>query len=589
MEEFALRPYQVIALNQIHKDLQTDNHVLLQAIMGAGKTVMVCRLINKYFFETNRNFLILAHKEELVQQFYNTFKTKSDVPLHEIGIACSGIQAKKQIGRRIVIATRDTFIGQLDKYNYCSMLVVDECHAINMDDTSSTYYKIITDLQSKNEQLRILGITATPFRVSLGLCYGDRNCGNVLFPKLNHHIKYEELKDQGYLMPLEGLVAGNDSIQKDVDGVKRNGEFVLDQLQDVMVKQVHLETAVEAINKHCKDFKHICIFCVGIEHAEKLSELLGDECTVVHSKLSNIERSQNMDDWNSGRKRMIASINILVEGFDFPALDCLVMVRHTMSAGLYLQAVGRVIRIYPGKKRAFLLDLTDNTSRFGTDLDKVKVKIPKKVSDEALKKFEKECPECNCWMHVARIECPDCGYVYPPTEREVEIANKIPDLKSVNFEPAPPTVCTLYDIEFKRHKKKGKPDSLRVNYLDTNQYQPCMGSEWICLEHGGFAAQKAVEWWKKMTSGDGPVPKTVDEALDRIEDEFIYPEKVILQVDANGFTKVIDYIYYEDDVEKFSLKQGKDPTEEPKEPKPIDISKFFEDVVESDDFDDIPF
>ena len=89
-----------------------------------------------------------------------------------------------------------------------------------------------------------------------------------------------------------------------------------------------------------------------------------------------------------------------------------------------------------------------------------------------------------------------------------------------------------------------------------------------------------------MTSGDGPVPKTVDEALDRIEDEFIYPEKVILQVDANGFTKVIDYIYYEDDVEKFSLKQGKDPA---KEPKPIDISKFFEDAVESDDFDDIPF
>lgn len=126
-EPFALRPYQVTALNQIHIDLQVDKHVLLQAIMGAGKTVMVCRLINRYFFETNRNFLILAHKEELVKQFYKTFQDKTDIPDNEIGIACSGIQARKQINKRIVIATRDTFIGQLDKYKYCSMLVVDEC------------------------------------------------------------------------------------------------------------------------------------------------------------------------------------------------------------------------------------------------------------------------------------------------------------------------------------------------------------------------------------------------------------------------------------------------------------------------------
>jgi len=575
---FALRPYQITALNRVHADLQTEKHVLLQAIMGAGKTVMVCRLINRYFFETDRNFLILAHKEELVKQFHKTFREKTDVPDNEIGIACAGISNKVQIKKRIVIATRDTFINQLSKYQYCSMLVVDECHAISMDKKESRYYQIISDLQSKNEQLRILGTTATPFRMGLGFCYGNRNAGEVLFPRLNHCIKYEELKEKGFLMPLEGLAANTNALQKDIDGVKRNGDFVLEQLQDVMTKQIHLETAVEEIREHCQEFNRICVFCVGIDHAEALKDLLGDECTTVHSKLTPIEREKNMRDWQEGRKRIITSINILVEGFDFPPLDCLVMARHTLSPGLYLQAVGRVIRTHPSKKRAFLLDLTDNTARFGTDLDNIKVKIPKKVSAEALKKFEKECPECNCWMHVARIECPDCGYIYPPTEREIEIATERPDLQSVKFEPEPPMVCDIFDVKFKRHKKKGKPDSMRVEYHDENPYQSLLASEWVCLEHGGFASQKASEWWDKMTTGEDPVPKTVDEALDRIEDEFIYPEKVVLQVDKNGFDKVLDHIFYDEDIERLGLEQGKEPE--------VIIEPDF---IINDDVDDIPF
>ena len=90
-----LRPYQIEALNKIDSALKKSNEpVLLNAITGSGKTVILVRLVNKYFKKSNKSFLILMHKQELIKQFYDTFNRMSDIPISEVGIDCSSLNSK---------------------------------------------------------------------------------------------------------------------------------------------------------------------------------------------------------------------------------------------------------------------------------------------------------------------------------------------------------------------------------------------------------------------------------------------------------------------------------------------------------------
>jgi len=551
---FKLRPYQITALSAIHKAMKTQPNVLLSAIMGSGKTVMVCRLINRYYKETDRNFLILAHKKELVEQFRKTFLEKTDIPARDIGIACAGLGQRKTKSR-VIIGTVQTFFNLIGQFDCCSLLVVDEAHRIEIG-KDSQYDQIIKDLQSKNDKLRILGITATPYRLGLGYCYGKYNNAPVLFPECNHKITYNELKESGYLMPLQGMVKMDNSYQKDIEDVRTSGDYVLDQLGEMMVKTIHLQTAVDAIYEHCQDYKFICVFCCTIDHAEKLKDLLGDECTTVHSKLTDWERQHNMDQWKEGKKRIITSVNILVEGFDFPPLDCLVMARPTLSTALFLQAVGRVLRISEGKKRAFLLDLTDNTDRFGTDLDNVTVQVPKKVGEliKKEKKYFKDCPECGIECHVVCIDCPECGYEWPA--QEYEEATNIPELKTVSFEPEPPEEWPVDNVEWKRHTKKDKPDSVRIDYFnnDVIKYNRFGGlipiaSEWLCFDHGGYATKKAHEWWDKMHVSK--IPESTEHALEILDNNagLAIPSAIMIQKDGN-FKRVVNHFFNDSQKEK---------------------------------------
>ena len=537
---FTLRPYQIDALNKIDADLAANNSpVLLQAIMGAGKTVIICRLINKYFFESDRKFLILAHKQELVNQFHHTFLEKTAIPAHEIGISCAGLNSKN-IKKRVTIATIQTFISQSESFGFVNLLIIDEAHRIEIG-TNSQYDTVINTLKNHNANLRIIGLTATPYRLGHGYIYGDKCAGTNLFPALNYQIKYSELVDSGYLMKLKGEIAVNSDYSYDISTVSdAHGDFNLSQLGDMMSRQIHLNTAKQAIEEKCGDFKHVCVFCCTIDHAEKLKSLIGDNCTTVHSQLTPLEREANMQAWLSGRKRIITSVNILVEGFDFPPLDCLVMARPTKSTALYLQAVGRVLRIANGKTRAFLLDLTDNTERFGTDLDNVKVIIPKTVQSAIDKEraFEKQCPECKSFIHAACYECPECHYIF---EREFQEVRALPNFKSVLFEPPEPIEYNVDRIQFSRHQKEGKPDSVKISYYNDELLRPYIASDWLCFDHGDYARKFAIQKWQKICSHPS-IPDSTETALQILNDYLVQPPvKIIVQQDGK-YNRIKDVI-----------------------------------------------
>lgn len=525
-----LRDYQIEALDAIHRDLQTEPCVLLQAVTGAGKTVTACRLVSRYYHETIRRFLILAHKQELVQQFQRTFGKMTPVPSSDIGICCAGLDSR-DINRRITIATVQTFAGLVGEYRGCDLLIIDEAHRVSIG-TDSMYDLVIATLRAARPNMRLLGITATPSRLEHGYIYGDR-CkpgARNLFPRLNHKISYARLKRDGHLCELRGKVAHDESLAAQLEGVKiTSGEWNLGDLGEVMGREVHIRTAVDAIREHCGGYRHVCVFCCTIEHAERLARELGDDCTTLHSRLGALARQINLDAWTAGHKRICTSVNILAEGFDFPPLDCLVMARPTLSGVLYVQAVGRALRTSPGKGHAYLLDLTTNTERFGTDLDNVRVQIPRALVKEIEKTtLNKVCPSCQSEMHKALVVCSSCGYEWPKPEL-VEAASA-PNLKDAVFSSAPPAWVKVHGMAVDIHasKKSEKVLGKIALYLDQNPYRPKTVRLFFPLPdfYDGFAVQKSRERWAEIAP-TYPLPDKVEDFV-AMRDVIRQPERILL-------------------------------------------------------------
>ena len=111
-----------------------------------------------------------------------------------------------------------------------------------------------------------------PIRLGHGLIYGSACIApeKNLFDNISHRITYQQLRDGGYLVPLHGKVAHADSLTRDLSTVSTSGDYVLNQLGEIMCREVHLTTGREAIQKYCKEFKRVCVFCCTIDHAEKL-------------------------------------------------------------------------------------------------------------------------------------------------------------------------------------------------------------------------------------------------------------------------------------------------------------------------------
>ncbi len=540
-EPCLLRNYQIEALNVIDSDLSKCPEVLLSAIMGAGKTVVVARLINKYWFTTERRFLILVNKQELVKQFADTFRKFTDIPAYEISIACASLGDKRN--GRLTIATVQTFVGMLPKYPGADLIVLDEAHGAGSVNDGSQYHQIISHIRNSNPSCRLLGLTATPYALGRGYIFGDKVADGIInyFPRVNYSITYDQLLRAGHLAPLKGKVAYAEQLTTDLADVRVNGDYVLDRLGEVMAKEIHLATAREAITAHCGGFKHICVFCCTISHAEQLQKIISEiePCATIHSQLPPLVRNSEMSRWRSGEVRICTSVNILAEGFDFPALDCLVFARPTLSPRLYLQALGRVLRCHPGKEYGFVLDLTDNTSRFGTDLDRVRVDVPKSVVRDFDKKNDlfKLCPLCARECHKALRVC-ECGFSWPPPE--VIEADTIPEMTEVSFERAPPVELYCDGMSCEVHSAKNEKLLGRVKLFSGTT----MVSVWLCFAdyYSGFAIQQGMEKWKKLC-GMPPYPLSVEEFEER-KNELFQPE--LLFVDRTGkFPELVDFTYEE--------------------------------------------
>jgi DNA repair protein RadD len=283
-------------------------------------------------------------------------------------------------------------------------------------------------------------------------------------------------------------VSNGGGVKVDVSKVKHKGGEFLDSALESLYMSKTTEIVADIV-KHGANRKAWLIFCVSIEHAEQVTQELITEHDInaacYHSQSDN---DYILDDFSNGRLKCLVNVNILTTGSNFPIADMCVLIRATESTALYVQIVGRVMRLYPNKKNALLLDYGSNVLRHGC-IDDVTVKAKGEGEGEAP---SKQCPSCDTILHAAARECPECGYIF---EREPD---KKLDLTAydgaVLSDQRKIQRVDVDRVSFKIHKKIGKPDSIKVTYhCGLAEYY-----EWLTPEHSDFGLKKTCSFFRRL-------------------------------------------------------------------------------------------
>jgi DNA repair protein RadD len=338
---------------------------------------------------------------------------------------------------------------------------------------------------------------------------------------------------------LTKLVSKQPKTRLDVSGVStRGGEFVAGELERAVDRSDVNEAAVREIVSFGAERKSWLIFCSGVSHATHIAELIrkhGISCETIFGDTPDAERDRIVRDFKAGKIRSIASMGVLTTGFNAPAVDLLALLRPTQSTGLYIQIMGRGMRNYPGKEDCLVLDFAGNVARHGP-VDRVNPKKPRKT-DEAGEAPTKTCPECDSIVFAALTECPDCGYVWPPREPEIErTATTLPVMSTA----IPSQWVPVNSVAYRQHVKPGSPNSLRVEYRSGM----VVYREWICLEHKGFARDKAIKWWMDRMTGPGVIPTTTVDAIGKAN-SLLKPAEI--KVQKNGkYTEIVGFRFVQD-------------------------------------------
>ncbi|MCK6490615.1 MAG: hypothetical protein L6R48_20370 [Planctomycetes bacterium] len=260
------------------------------------------------------------------------------------------------------------------------------------------------------------------------------------------------------------------------------------------------------------------------------------EVACIFGHTPDAERDRIIARFKKGALRYLVNVAVLTTGFDAPQVDCVALLRPTLSPGLYYQMVGRGFRLAPGKQDCLVLDFGGNVLRHGP-VDALAIKEPGKGEGQAP---AKECPQCQAVIAAGFAVCPQCGFVFPPPEREKH--EREASAAGVLSGQVTTTVHRVRAVSYAVHHKHGAapetPTTLRVEYaVGLGQVR----KEWVCFEHTGYARGKAEAWWRSRSRV--PVPTTTAEACRLACAGALAPTTCITvrSVAGEDFERIIDH------------------------------------------------
>ena len=466
------------ALFQYFRENRYGNPLVV-APTGSGKSLIIAGItMAATFTRPTIRVLILTHQKELIAQNYEKLLTVwPDAPA---GINSASLNSRN-FDDQIIFASIQSVANHAESLGRFSLVIIDEAHMIP-DDGEGQYNKLLDGLRREYPGLRVVGLTATPFRLKSGHLIGE----NTLFTDIAYEIEIRPLIEQGYL---SRIVPKRTTTQIDTSSVKkRGGEFIAGELEEAADQAT--EDAMPEILRHGADRKSWIVFCCGISHAENVNRLLqknGISSAIITGTTKQDKREETIHAFKAGDIRCLVNVNVLTTGFDAPQVDLIAVLRPTLSTGLYVQMLGRGMRIAEGKTNCLILDFAGNTERHGP-IDCIRKGKKKNDEDEEPGVAPtKVCDRCETIIHASIMTCPECGYQFPIKKKVFKEAS---ERELLSFEePARPPI-EVVGVEFKRHRKEGKPDSVRMDMYQEHGYFP-VHSTWLCFDHDGSAASKA--------------------------------------------------------------------------------------------------
>jgi DNA or RNA helicases of superfamily II len=504
-----LRPYQEQALDACWDFLRhRDGNPALVLPTGAGKSPLMAAIAQQAVQRWGGRVGVIAHVQELVEQ--NSAKLQALWPEAPVGIYAAGLRRRDRFNKILYMQIQSVakIAHKLGRFDF---LLIDEAHRIPLK-SEGLYVRFIKECLKFNPDLRVIGLTATPYRLQ---GQAVPVCGaNHVLNEIAYEARIGDLIKDGFLSPLVSKPGDT----PDLSAIHvRGGEYVEAELADAMMGLVDRtcdDLVIRAVGR-----KALIVFCVNVKHAEAVRDALiarDIPSGLVSGETPKGERARLIDDFRAGRFRAMVNVNVLSEGFDAPHIDCVAMLRPTKSPGLYYQQVGRGFRLAPGKADCLILDYAGNMLEHGpVDAIKVRQATPRKAA-HVERGTTKECPLCRELVPMQTRACPgknERGEQCTHTWGSGDAAHSDTPVDAPVLSAQAAAHAThghpVTGVSYAPHRKPGKTVSLKVTY----QCGMRRFSEWVCIEHAGVARAKAVTWWQARSSS--PCPRTVEEAMEQ--------------------------------------------------------------------------
>ncbi len=385
-----LRPYQQAAVTATIRHFKSSSSPACIVLpTGAGKSLVIAELARL----AQGRVLVVAHVKELCEQNHQKFIAMGG----QAGVYSAGL-GEKDSSQKVTFGSVQSIVRNLTEFKRnISLLIIDECHRVSGED-GSQYARLIEALRSENPALKVLGLTATPYRLGLGWCYQKHAAGFARtaeprpFVQCVFELSLREMIRDKYLT--EPRVEDTPIAQYDFSALELNrfGEPVTREVNELLVRHKRVTRAiVEQIVELtvAENRRGVMIFAATVDHAREIADLLPEpETALILGETASSERDQLVRRFAANELRYLVNVAVLTTGFDAPHVDFIAILRATQSISLYQQIVGRGLRLAPEKKDCLVMDYAGN----GYDIYAPEVGETKPNSESVT--VSVKCPNC---------------------------------------------------------------------------------------------------------------------------------------------------------------------------------------------------
>jgi len=387
---FTLRPYQQEAVDATLRHFrQSDESAVIVLPTGAGKSLVIAELARL----ARRRILVLTHVKELVEQNHAKYQSYGLTG----GIFSAGLK-RKESRHQVTFASVQSVSANLDQFrDEYSLVIIDECHRVSGEDTSQ-YQRIIELLRQQNDSLKVLGLTATPYRLAMGWIYRYHYRGFVRgddekpFQHCIYELPLSFMINRGYLTRPELVNAAVAQYDFSSLAQDRFGEYAEKDVNELLSKHQRVTRAIiEQVMELAAERKGVMIFAATVDHAREITGYLPEhETALVTGATEMKERAQLIQRFKQRQLKYLVNVSVLTTGFDAPHVDFISILRPTQSVSLYQQIVGRGLRLDDGKRDCLVIDYAGNS----VNLHHPEVGEPKPNPDS----------------EPVQVFCPGCGF-----------------------------------------------------------------------------------------------------------------------------------------------------------------------------------